>query len=336
MTGLVAIVVNYGGGEALGRCVASLLEQDPAPTRTLVIDNDSPDAAPGAALDQLPAGVELVRLSSNDGFAAGVAAGLSRSREPTVLTLNPDTRLLPGCLAAATAALEADHQLGSVALRALQEHDDSRLDASGIGITSTCGQINWDHGLTEAQAGHETVEVLGPLGGAALWRRKAIERAGGFDPRFFLYWEDVDMALRLNRAGYTCRTVPEARVLHEGGGSTEHGSSLNVRQMVANHWPCLVGSLPGRVLVRRAPWLAVAPLRAALLYARRGRAGAALHGLLRGLLATPAALWRRRYLHRSGSGHKAAARVTALMAAADRNRLRLKADAPPLTAKGTA
>jgi len=324
--GLVAIIVNYGGGEALGRCVSSLLAQQPPPTRTLVIDNASPDAD----LSGLPVGVELVRQAHNGGFAAGVVAGLSRSSEPFVLTLNPDTELLPGCLAAAAAALQGDQQLGSVALRVLQAADPTRIDASGIGLTSACGQINWDHGLREEQVGDTPVAVLGPLGGAALWRRLALEHAGGFDTRFFLYWEDVDMALRLDRAGYTCRTVPSARVLHVGGGSTGHWSALNVRQMLANHWSCLLGALPGRVLLRVAPALLLAPPRAALLYALRGQPWAALSGLVRGAARVPGALLRRQLLAPSGDGPKAAASMTALMAAADANRARLKAQAPAL------
>ena len=62
-------------------------------------------------------------------------------------------------------------------------------------------------------------EVLGPLGGAALWRRAALERAGLLCESYFLYWEDVDIALRVNRAGYACRTEPAARVLHVGSAT---------------------------------------------------------------------------------------------------------------------
>lgn len=327
MTALVAIVVNYESGADLGACVASILAQQPPPERVLVVDN----ASPTDSLGGLPAAAELLRLPRNGGFAAGVQAGLARSHEPAVLTLNPDTVLLPGCLAAARRALDADPLLGSVALRVLQARDPARVDATGIGLTSRCGALNWDHGLRDDQAAAGPEERLGPLGGAALWRRQALERAGGFDSRFFLYWEDVDLALRLNRAGYLCRSEPGARVLHEGSASTGRWSALNVFFMVRNHWPCLLGSLPGRLLLRLAPQVALAPLRAAALYAWRGRPVAALAGLLCGAALVPGALWRRRWLTRSGGGRRAAQRVAALMARADENRRTLRAQAPPLT-----
>src|SRR5262249_59237971 len=74
--------------------------------------------------------------------------------------------------------------------------------------------------------------VLGRLGGAALWRRRALERAGLFGEGWFLYWEDVDLALRVNRAGYACRTEPAARVLHVGSASVGRWSARNVFYMV--------------------------------------------------------------------------------------------------------
>ena len=317
------IVVNYESGESLRRCVGSVLAQPHPAEAVVVVDNGSTD---GSA-DGLPEGVRVLERGDNGGFAAALLDGLAATDERFVLTLNPDTCLLPGCLAAAEAALADDHRAGSVALRVLQADAPDRIDADGIGLTSTLGILNWNHDLSVEQAGDEPQEVLGPLGGAALWRRQALERAGNFDARYFLYWEDVDIALRLNRAGYECRTVPDARVLHEGGGTVGHHSALNIHYMTRNHWPCLLRCLPGRLLRDRAHWVLLAPLRAAVLYAKRGRAGAALRGLLGGLALAPGALLDRRHLPRSGSGQRAAERVRALMRRADEARLRMRAGA---------
>src|SRR6185503_3586861 len=107
------IVVNYNGREHLARCLASVLRQQPPPSEVVVIDNASRDGS----VDALPPGVRLVRLASNRGFAAACNAGLAQTAAPFVLTLNPDVELLPGCLAAAADALDADPALGSVAPR---------------------------------------------------------------------------------------------------------------------------------------------------------------------------------------------------------------------------
>jgi len=318
MAATAVIVVNFDGREHLSRCLGSVLSQEPPPAEVLVVDNASRD---GSA-DALPPGVELLRLPVNRGFAAAVNAGLARTISPLVLTLNPDVELLPGCLAHAAAALEADRGLGSVAPRVLRASEPGLIDATGIGLTSFFGQINCENGLREGQAAEQPRDVLGPLGGAALWRRKALSEVGGFCEHYFLYWEDMDLALRLDRAGYGSRSEPRARVLHVGGGAVGRYSAANVFYMVRNHWACLLSCLPGPLLRQRAGAIALAPLRAATLYARRGRPLAALWGLACGVALLPDAWRRRRALPpASGAGEEAAAgRLLELLSAADLER----------------
>jgi GT2 family glycosyltransferase len=325
MAATAVIVVNYNGGAFLPRCLAAVLAQQPPPDEVVVADNASTDGSS----DSLPPGVRLLRQPRNVGFAAAVNAGLDATRAPFVMTLNPDSELLPGCLAAAADALERDQLLGSVALRVLQADDPGRLDAVGVGITSRFGQINCAHGLADAEAERVPRPVLGPLGGAGLWRRVALERAGGWCERYFLYWEDIDIALRLDRAGYACRTVPAARVLHAGSGTVGRWSRVNVFHMVRNHGPCLLACVPGPLLRDRLPAFLVAPARAATLYALRGRPFAALVGWLCGLALLPGACLRRRRLPRSGSSRDAAGRVAALMASADEDRRVMRREARP-------
>lgn len=323
MAGTVVIIVNYESGDRLRTCLASLRAQVPGPDAVVVVDNGSADGS----TEGLEPDVHLIRSPTNLGFAGALLEGLAATHEPFVLTLNPDIQLLPGCLQAAVQALSTDHRAGAVALRVLVTDEPSRVDATGVGLTSRLGQLNLDHGLRERDLDDVPRTVLGPLGGAALWRREALERAGNFDARFFLYWEEIDLCLRMDRAGYECRTVPTARVLHEGSGTVGRWSSQNVFYMVRNHWPCLVGSLPGRVLARRPLALFLAPIRAAILYALRGRPLAALAGLVCGAALVPGFLLGRRRLPRSGSGAKTAVRIERSLAAGDDARRRQKAAA---------
>jgi GT2 family glycosyltransferase len=323
MTAAAVVVVNFNGGELLARCLATVLAQVPPPAEVVVVDNASRDGS----VDALPAGVQLVRRADNGGYAVAVNAGLAATTSPFVFTLNPDTELLPGCLAAAVAALDADFELGSVAPRVLLASDPARLDATGIGLTSRLSQLNCDHGRLDADVPAVPRAMLGPLGGAALWRRRALEQAGLFSESFFLYWEDVDVALRVNRAGYACRTAPAARLLHHGSATIGRGSITNVFYMLRNHAPCLLGALPGPLLRERFGWWLLAPLRAAALYAARGRPFTALAGLVCGLALLPSAFLRRRRLTRTGTSRKAADRIAALMADADRDRLAMKSAA---------
>ena len=329
MSGVVALIVNYESGDRLRRCVDAVLSGERPPERVLVVDNGSRDGS----IDGLPSTVDVISLPDNPGYGAAIRAGMAASDEAFVLTLNPDVEVEPRALAAAHQALESDPGAGSVAMTVVQASDPQRLDATGIGITSRGGQINWDHGLLLNAAASVPKDVLGPLGGAALWRRSALDAIGGFATHFFLYWEDMDVALRLNRAGYTCPSVPESIARHEGSASTGHWSRLNVYYMVRNHWPCLIGGLPRACLMRHAVQVALAPLRAAALYASRGRPGAALAGLIVGAALLPATLLRRRHLPKAAGPTDAAERIEQLMAAADENRMAMKDRAPRLGPK---
>lgn len=317
MADVAVLVVNFDGGEWLPRCLAAVAAQQPPAAEVVVVDNASTD---GSA-DALPEDVRLVRRDRNGGYGAAIRDGLAASRAPLVMVLNPDALLQPGCLAAAAAALESDPGLGSVAPRVLRADDPTRVDATGVGLTSRLGQISRDGGRPVADLDDRPRAVLGPLGGAALYRRDALEAAGGYPAHYFLYWEDMHVALALLGAGFGCRTVPGAVVHHVGGATIGHHSARNVFHMVANHWPCLIATLPAGTRRRRFGALLLAPLRAAVLYAGRGRPLLALAGLVcgagRALRAWPA---RPRTVDDA-----AETRLAALMAADDEHRRALKA-----------
>jgi GT2 family glycosyltransferase len=87
-----------------------VLAQQPAPAEVVVVDNASTDGS----VDALPPGVRLLRRKDNGGYGVAVNDGVRASSAPAVLTLNPDVELLPGCLAAAAARLDREHDLGAV------------------------------------------------------------------------------------------------------------------------------------------------------------------------------------------------------------------------------
>jgi GT2 family glycosyltransferase len=137
-------------------------------------------------------------------------------------------------------------------------------------------------------------EVWGACAGAALYRRDAIAEAGGFDERFFAYMEDVDLALRMRLAGWTCRYEP-AIARHAGRGSSaqlrrsvEGWTARNTLLLVAKAFP--LRWLP-LVAYRQAAWLREA--------AREGRLGDHVAGLLAALPHVPAMLRARRELRRT-------------------------------------
>jgi GT2 family glycosyltransferase len=95
----------------------------------------------------------------------------------------------------------------------LQESDPGSIDSAGVVADRTLMGFDYLHGEPVAAAA-SAAAPLGPTGGAALYRREAFEAVGGFDERIFLYYEDLDLALRLAARGGVCQLAPEARALH--------------------------------------------------------------------------------------------------------------------------
>jgi N-acetylglucosaminyl-diphospho-decaprenol L-rhamnosyltransferase len=95
----------------------------------------------------------------------------------------------------------------------VQEATPDRIDSAGVVADRTLMGFDYLHG-EPLEAARQAPAPLGPTGGAALYRRAAFDAAGGFDERIFLYYEDLDLALRMSGAGARCRLAPEARALH--------------------------------------------------------------------------------------------------------------------------
>lgn len=95
----------------------------------------------------------------------------------------------------------------------VQERDPALIDSAGVVADRTLMGFDYLHGEPLAAA-LAAPDPLGPTGGAALYRRDAFEAVGGFDERIFLYYEDLDLALRIAAAGGRCRLAGEARAVH--------------------------------------------------------------------------------------------------------------------------
>jgi N-acetylglucosaminyl-diphospho-decaprenol L-rhamnosyltransferase len=238
--GWAAVVVNYNAGAALVACIASVLAQEPAP-ELVVVDNASTDGSLGA-LRQAHPGVRIVQSGGNLGYARAANLGIAATDAPVVAVLNPDTVLEPGAGRALTArfALEAD--LGAAGPR-LHNPDGSvypsarqipsLVDAAGHGLLFFFWPDNPFTGrYRETGADPARPRDVDWVSGAAIWlRRAALDDVGGWDERYFMYVEDVDLCWRLRRAGW--------RVAYEPAGTVEHllGISTASRpyRMIAEH-----------------------------------------------------------------------------------------------------
>jgi N-acetylglucosaminyl-diphospho-decaprenol L-rhamnosyltransferase len=219
------IVVAYRSGRHLRACVEPLCGQPDI--NVIVVDNACPEHSP-ATLEGLP--VTLVVMGRNAGFGAGCNAGAARSSSDTILYLNPDARIAPVGVRQLAARLHEDAGLGIVGPRLVEPSGETQLTMRREPTVGTAfGEALFLHRAfpnaswpTEiVRRGYDTTHEVEWLGGAALCvRRSAFVEVGGFDERFFMYSEDVDLGKRLRVAGYTLLYDPAVIVQHEGGAST--------------------------------------------------------------------------------------------------------------------
>ena len=291
---LTAVVLTYDGRHLLETALPSFAAQTYGPYRLLVVDNGSRDDTRAWLATHHPE-AEVLALPQNIGVTAALNRGWQAARTEYVALFNNDVELDPGCLAELVAALDVHPEAGSAGAKLIDFHDRAVLDGAGDALRWGGQATRRGHG--ERAAGrYETPEpVFGACGGAAIYRRTALDEVGPFDERFFAYSEDIDWSLRAQVAGHRCRYVPSAVVFHMGRATMGRELSdflayhlwRNVVWMVAKGYP-------GWALVVHAPELV---LRQAINLAAAVKArklGVFLRAWRDALRAMPAVLRDRR------------------------------------------
>ncbi len=290
MSGPAVVIPNWNGRRWLPGCLGSLAAQELAPSEVIVVDNGSSDGSLEYLRATHPA-VRVIVLETNTGFAHAANRGLRAASGEAVALINTDIELEPDWLRRMAATLQAHSGSAAVACKMLSLSAPDRVyDAGDVlrrdGACEQRGRFARDDGRFD-----DPGEVFGACAGAALYRREVVLALGGFDERYFAYLEDVDLALRLRLAGWSCRYEP-AVARHAGEGSSDQLSGAhhyliarNTLILVARAFP-LAWAAP--VLYRQLSWLRDA--------VRARRLGPHLRGLVAGLRAAAGMRHERRAL----------------------------------------
>jgi GT2 family glycosyltransferase len=226
------VIVSWNSRDDLPSCLRSL-ETVTVPLEVVVVDNASSDGSAAAAREASPR-VRVLEAGSNHGFARAANLGWRATTASYVLFLNPDAELTSGALEALQAVLEARPEVGIVG-PATCNADGTPQVSFGPDLTpwNEWRQRRLVRGVrardpraladVEALSAREH-EPAWVSGSCLLARRTLLERLGGFDERFFLYEEDVDLCLRARQAGLRIVFTPAARIVHRLGQSMEKDS----------------------------------------------------------------------------------------------------------------
>ena len=292
------VIVAFNSGEILTEVIAALVRQTMADFQVVIVDNASTDGHFDRIV--LPDDrFRVIRSPVNLGFAAGCNLGARHAAAPWLAMLNPDAVPDPDWLAElrqATLRFPMATMFGSTQIQA---HDPTRLD--GAGDNYSIFGIPWRGGFGArcADTRRQDAAVFSPCAAAALYERTAFETAGGFDPSFFCYIEDVDLAFRLRLNGHKTIQVAAARVSHVGSSSTGRYSDFTLFHSARNSVFMLIRCMPPVLLLVSLPLFLTAQIW--LMYRMRRFASpwARLRGVGAGLRAIPRLLPQRRTIQRA-------------------------------------
>jgi len=237
------IIVTFNSGDETNACLQTVA-RDLASVEwhAIVVDNASSDAS-ADRISPAP-NVQVRRNATNRGFGAAVNQAARLTRAPLLWLLNPDCRVEGGAFAALIDTLDRHAECAIAAPQLLNA--DGSIQASARGEPTAWTGLFGRHGLFAklfphaaitrrnlqsadlVAAGADSTPVDWVMGASMLVRREMFDAVGGFDERFFLYWEDADLCRRLRDRGWSTRFVPRARVTHSGGASAKTSSKLAI------------------------------------------------------------------------------------------------------------
>jgi len=216
------MILNYDGLRWLPNCLSSVARTDYPNLDVYLVDNGSADGSVDYVQRIFP-WVKIIRHGRNLGYAEGYNRAIAKIDSDYILLLNIDVEVLnPSWVKRLVDVAIKDPKTVAVACKMVSMDDHSRLDSvGGMGIPFWRGFV--DIGREEYDLGQYDCIGFEPFafcGGAALIKREIFVKVGGFDDKFFMYYEDADLSWRLRLLGYRVGFAPESKVAHYFSGST--------------------------------------------------------------------------------------------------------------------
>lgn len=255
---LSVVIVNYNSFHDCCRCLGSILRNNIALEKNIVVvDNASPDNSGPELRDKYP-NVNVILNEKNNGFGGGVNVGVNSTSTPYVLILNPDTYFKDNSINGAIDTLLSDGSVGVVGLR-LENVDGSLqysarrfyslmtviLRRASFSFVSKFRDLENEH-LMLSSWGGERFEADWVMGTGFVVRKKAFDDVSGMDEKYFLYLEDTDFCFRLWQSGWKVLVEPNASLVHahqraSSGGLLSWAGRVHARSLIRY---CMKHGLP--------------------------------------------------------------------------------------------
>ena len=271
------VILNWNGKSLLGPCLDSMQKQEYRDFEIVVADNGSSDGSLELVRAHYPH-VRIVDNGANLGFTDGNNKAMATCDGEFIALLNNDTVAQKDWLQQLVAAADASPSTcSSFASRMMLVDRPDVVNSAGIMLLKDGGgrdrfafvplaEVMRARGdgtadaTQEAGTGLASGDVAGACGGAALFRREALEavrdgKDGYLESSFFMYFEDVDLAYRLLWAGYSARYVHEAVVFHHGSASAKKITHKRIELGQLNRLRVMARDFTARMLLMNLPWI---------------------------------------------------------------------------------
>jgi GT2 family glycosyltransferase len=241
-------IVSYNTRDLLRACLQSLEARHvEVELEIIVVDNGSTDGSAEMVRAEFPK-VLLIDAGENPGYGRANNLGLKHANGRHFFVLNSDTEVQPGALRALVDFLDDHPQAGAVTAQLILP--DGSIQPS-CATDPNLMKVFWEQtyldrlfpnnkitgGYTMTHWNYDDVREVEQVAGAAVViRREAWQQIGGFDPAFFMYFEDTDLCIRLRKAGWSIWFLPDARVHHKVGASSDKDWQLRARMISSLNW----------------------------------------------------------------------------------------------------
>jgi GT2 family glycosyltransferase len=251
---VAVVVLNWNGRRWLEGCFSALLANTDIKFQAWLVDNGSTDDSLTLVEQRFP-WVTILPLGVNLGFGAAYNRAARLISAPLMVLLNNDTLVQPGWLAALVDDIRAHPRAAVVGAKLLYIDRPTIVNHAGGRLTPLGAAYDEGFGCPDGPRFDHAGTVGCATGAAMIVRREALLEIGGFDERYFAYFEDADLCWRFWLRGWTARYQPASRVLHAYGGSTGTGrfAAFRISHCQTNRLQNMVKLLEARTLTWAVP-----------------------------------------------------------------------------------
>lgn len=299
MSSIAVVIPNWNGQDFIRDCLNSLSKQS-IEHSIIVVENGSIDKSVEIIEAEFPE-VILLKQPKNLGFAGGVNVGIRHALDggfDFIALLNNDAVADKNWLMELVETTKHNRRLGSV-MSKIKSLDGKLLDGTGEVFTTWGIHFPRGRGETDTNQYDTATDIFGASGGGSLFTAKALKDIGLFDEDFFAYYEDVDLAWRLQLAGWRSIYAPKAVVFHRIGATSSRVKGFVVYQSIKNLPWVIWKNIPSGLLWKIVPRFIFVYTMFIGSALSRGQFAPVFKGLFWGTVLMPKKLWQRLIIQRN-------------------------------------